>query len=115
MDTLGALALATEPPTDDLMLKKPVGRVEPLITNVMWRNIFIQAIYQVIILLVLNYSGTKILKLSGTSDQQMLVKNTIIFNAFVFCQVSIFIYFLQLKTFPGDIPFVPAFSELFPT
>jgi Ca2+-transporting ATPase len=27
MDTLGALALATEPPTDDLMLKKPVGRV----------------------------------------------------------------------------------------
>lgn len=87
MDTLGALALATEPPTDDLMLKKPVGRVEPLITNVMWRNIFIQAIYQVIILLVLNYSGTKILKLSGTSDQQMLVKNTIIFNAFVFCQL----------------------------
>jgi len=26
MDTLGALALATEPPTDDLMEKKPVGR-----------------------------------------------------------------------------------------
>ncbi|CAM6053706.1 unnamed protein product [Sphagnum tenellum] len=87
MDTLGALALATEPPTDDLMLKKPVGRVEPLITNVMWRNIFIQAIYQVIILLVLNYSGIKILKLSGTPDQQMLMKNTIIFNAFVFCQL----------------------------
>jgi hypothetical protein len=26
MDTLGALALATEPPTDDLMDLKPVGR-----------------------------------------------------------------------------------------
>jgi Ca2+-transporting ATPase len=53
----------------------------------MWRNIFSQAIYQVIVLLVLNYSGTKILKLSGAPDQQMLVKNTIIFNAFVFCQL----------------------------
>jgi Ca2+-transporting ATPase len=50
-------------------------------------SLYVQAIYQVIILLVLNYSGTKILKLSGTSDQQMLVKNTIIFNAFVFCQL----------------------------
>lgn len=40
MDTLGALALATEPPTDDLMEKTPVGRKEPLITNIMWRNLF---------------------------------------------------------------------------
>jgi Ca2+-transporting ATPase len=30
MDTLGALALATEPPTDDLMLRKPIGRVSVL-------------------------------------------------------------------------------------
>jgi hypothetical protein len=76
-------------------------------------SLYVQAIYQVIVLLVLNYSGTKILKLSGAPDQQMLVKNTIIFNAFVFCQVSIFLYFLQLKTFPAGIPFVPAFPELF--
>lgn len=26
MDTLGALALATEPPTDQLMMRPPVGR-----------------------------------------------------------------------------------------
>jgi hypothetical protein len=62
-------------------------------------SLYVQAIYQVIILLVLNYSGTKILKLSGTSDQQMLVKNTIIFNAFVFCQVSIFILFFAVENF----------------
>ncbi|CAD6224351.1 unnamed protein product [Miscanthus lutarioriparius] len=42
MDTLGALALATEPPTDNLMKRHPVGRREPLVTNVMWRNLFIQ-------------------------------------------------------------------------
>nr|GMC63316.1 calcium-transporting ATPase 10, plasma membrane-type [Ipomoea batatas] len=42
MDTLGALALATEPPTDHLMERPPVGRREPLITNIMWRNLIIQ-------------------------------------------------------------------------
>ncbi|KAG4979088.1 hypothetical protein JHK86_038562 [Glycine max] len=42
MDTLGALALATEPPTDNLMHRSPVGRREPLITNVMWRNLIVQ-------------------------------------------------------------------------
>ncbi|XP_027187299.1 calcium-transporting ATPase 9, plasma membrane-type-like isoform X2 [Cicer arietinum] len=42
MDTLGALALATEPPTDSLMHRSPVGRREPLITNIMWRNLFVQ-------------------------------------------------------------------------
>ncbi|KAG4944908.1 hypothetical protein JHK87_040915 [Glycine soja] len=42
MDTLGALALATEPPTDNLMHRSPVGRREPLITNVMWRNLGVQ-------------------------------------------------------------------------
>ncbi|KAJ0090071.1 hypothetical protein Patl1_14094 [Pistacia atlantica] len=42
MDTLGALALATEPPTDHLMHRPPVGRREPLITNIMWRNLIIQ-------------------------------------------------------------------------
>ncbi|KAL2321465.1 hypothetical protein Fmac_025844 [Flemingia macrophylla] len=42
MDTLGALALATEPPTDSLMHRSPVGRREPLITNIMWRNLIVQ-------------------------------------------------------------------------
>ncbi|KAM3683405.1 hypothetical protein ACJW31_12G144900 [Castanea mollissima] len=48
MDTLGALALATEKPTNDLMSKPPVGRSEPLITKIMWRNLMAQAMYQVI-------------------------------------------------------------------
>nr|CAB3466334.1 unnamed protein product [Digitaria exilis] len=34
MDTLGALALATEPPNDDLMKREPVGRTGKFITNV---------------------------------------------------------------------------------
>ncbi|RWR91485.1 calcium-transporting ATPase 10, plasma membrane-type [Cinnamomum micranthum f. kanehirae] len=88
MDTLGALALATEPPTDHLMLRSPVGRSEPLITNVMWRNIIVQALYQVIVLLVLNFGGRSILHLKhDTSYHADKVKNTLIFNSFVICQV----------------------------
>ncbi|VFQ77400.1 unnamed protein product [Cuscuta campestris] len=88
MDTLGALALATEPPTDHLMERHPVGRREPLITNIMWRNLVIQALYQVTVLLVLNFRGKGILKLEDANrDQADKVKNTVIFNSFVLCQI----------------------------
>lgn len=88
MDTLGALALATEPPTDYLMHRPPVGRREPLITNIMWRNLLIQAVYQVIVLLVLNFQGRHILHLQHQPIAHAnKVKNTVIFNAFVLCQV----------------------------
>ncbi|KAK6911124.1 hypothetical protein RJ641_023217 [Dillenia turbinata] len=88
MDTLGALALATEPPTDSLMDRAPVGRREPLITNIMWRNLIVQALYQVIILLVLNFCGRNILQLKHESIVHANeIKNTFIFNAFVLCQI----------------------------
>ncbi|XP_019197914.1 PREDICTED: calcium-transporting ATPase 9, plasma membrane-type-like [Ipomoea nil] len=88
MDTLGALALATEPPTDQLMCRPPVGQREPLITNIMWRNLIIQALYQVTVLLVLNFQGKSILRLEhDNSDHAVKVKNTLIFNSFVLCQV----------------------------
>ncbi|KAH6797492.1 autoinhibited Ca2+ -ATPase [Perilla frutescens var. hirtella] len=88
MDTLGALALATEPPTDHLMHRPPVGRREPLITNIMWRNLLIQALYQVTVLLILNFRGRDILnQKNDTSEHAFRVRNTLIFNAFVFCQV----------------------------
>ncbi|XP_057805178.1 calcium-transporting ATPase 8, plasma membrane-type [Salvia miltiorrhiza] len=88
MDTLGALALATEPPTDHLMRRAPVGRREPLITNIMWRNLLIQALYQVTVLLILNFRGRDILNLQNDDeDHAFRVNNTLIFNAFVFCQV----------------------------
>ena len=39
MDSMGALALATEPPSPALMQQKPFGRTVPLINKEMWRNI----------------------------------------------------------------------------
>lgn len=85
MDTLGALALATEPPNDELMKRKPVGRGGSIISNVMWRNIFGQALYQLIVIWTLQAKGKTLLELDGPDAD--LVLNTLIFNSFVFCQV----------------------------
>ncbi|GLT78625.1 hypothetical protein SLA2020_501540 [Shorea laevis] len=80
-DTLGALALAKEKPTEELMKKPPVGRTEPLITNVMWRNLLGQALYQITVLLTLQFKGESIFEVTET------VNDTLIFNTFVLCQV----------------------------
>ncbi|XP_059310313.1 calcium-transporting ATPase 4, plasma membrane-type [Lycium ferocissimum] len=85
MDTLGALALATEPPHDGLMSRPPVGRDVSFITKTMWRNIIGHSIYQLAVLLVFNFAGKQILGLEGSDATTVL--NTFIFNTFVFCQV----------------------------
>eukprot|EP00252_Welwitschia_mirabilis_P021113 TRINITY_DN5317_c0_g1_i1.p1 TRINITY_DN5317_c0_g1~~TRINITY_DN5317_c0_g1_i1.p1 ORF type:complete len:1040 (+),score=189.99 TRINITY_DN5317_c0_g1_i1:391-3510(+) len=85
MDTLGALALATEPPNDELMNRLPVGRTESFITSEMWRNIIGQSIYQLLVLAILEIEGKRIFHLDG--PQSTLTLNTMIFNTFVFCQV----------------------------
>ena len=85
MDTLGALALATEPPNNALMKRPPVPRGASFITKTMWRNIIGQSIYQLIVLGVLQFDGKQLLKLTGSDATSVL--NTVIFNSFVFCQV----------------------------
>jgi len=50
MDTLASLALATEPPTDELLQRKPYSRFENLITPDMWKNIITQGLLQIVIL-----------------------------------------------------------------
>lgn len=85
MDTLGALALATEPPNDELMKRPPVGRDAHFITNIMWRNIIGHSIYQLVVLGVLQFDGKQLLNLTGPNATKTL--NTFIFNTFVFCQV----------------------------
>ncbi|XP_076940452.1 calcium-transporting ATPase 2, plasma membrane-type-like [Bidens hawaiensis] len=85
MDTLGALALATEPPNDELMKRAPVGRKGNFISNVMWRNIFGQAVYQFAVIWLLQAKGKSFFGLDG--DDSEVILNTLIFNSFVFCQL----------------------------
>ncbi|KAI3469645.1 hypothetical protein Pfo_026308 [Paulownia fortunei] len=81
MDTLGALALATEKPSMELMKRPPVGRHDPLITNIMWRNILGQALYQIAVILALKFKGNSIFRV------QENVIGTLIFTTFVLLQV----------------------------
>jgi hypothetical protein len=64
MDTMGALALGTEPPTDELLERKPYKRDASLIDRKMWRAIAVQATYQLALLLGLLYGGLTYLNLS---------------------------------------------------
>jgi magnesium-transporting ATPase (P-type) len=53
MDTFGALALATEPPMDDILKRLPYPKSASIVNKVMWRNIFGHAFYQIAILAAL--------------------------------------------------------------
>ncbi|KAG2193890.1 hypothetical protein INT46_004354 [Mucor plumbeus] len=81
MDTFAALALATDPPTEELLQRGPESRSSPLITFKMWKMIIGQAIFQIVVTLVLLYSDI----LHYQSDDPIL--QTIVFNTFVFCQI----------------------------
>ena len=53
-------ALATEPPTPGLLLEKPHGRDEALISPSMWKHIFCQGMYQLFWLFLVVYGATKV-------------------------------------------------------
>jgi Ca2+ transporting ATPase len=63
MDTLAALALASEPPTEELLKRKPYGRDKPIISPTIFKNILTQSIFQLSILLGLIWGGKCIKKI----------------------------------------------------
>lgn len=83
MDTMGALALGTEPPRQELLDRRPYRRDASLISRPMWRNILCQATYQLVVLVFLLNKGPRLFDCEDGSMHHF----TIIFNAFVFCQV----------------------------
>jgi magnesium-transporting ATPase (P-type) len=107
MDTLGAIALASEPPVlgdhqhdengeddhdhNDISRRKE----EKIIKEVMWRNVLVQAAYQILVLIVLLYSmpfwfpnSAYNLILTnfyggGEDSERMLRHYTVVFNTFI--------------------------------
>ncbi|XP_017915418.1 PREDICTED: plasma membrane calcium-transporting ATPase 4 [Capra hircus] len=57
MDTFASLALATEPPTDSLLKRRPYGRNKPLISRTMMKNILGHAVYQLTVIFFLVFAG----------------------------------------------------------
>eukprot|EP01121_Diplochlamys_sp_Union-15-3_P014953 TRINITY_DN4845_c0_g1_i3.p1 TRINITY_DN4845_c0_g1~~TRINITY_DN4845_c0_g1_i3.p1 ORF type:complete len:1069 (-),score=250.89 TRINITY_DN4845_c0_g1_i3:1-3207(-) len=88
MDTMAALALATEVPTEGLLDRPPHGRNANLITFKMWRFILGHAMYQLIAVFLILELSQKIawLEVSKSKDPKKTV-NTLVFNSFVLCQL----------------------------
>ncbi|KAM9859491.1 plasma membrane calcium-transporting ATPase 2 isoform 8-T8 [Aulostomus maculatus] len=91
MDTFASLALATEPPTESLLRRKPYGRNKPLISSTMTKNIFGHGVYQLIIIFLLLFVGEKIFDIDSGRNAPLHAPPsehyTIIFNTFVMMQL----------------------------
>ncbi|XP_050952335.1 plasma membrane calcium-transporting ATPase 3b isoform X6 [Labeo rohita] len=91
MDTFASLALATEPPTEALLLRKPYGRNNPLISLTMMKNILGHGVYQLVIIFTLLFVGEKIFNIDSGRDAPLhsppSEHYTIIFNTFVLMQL----------------------------
>uniref|UniRef100_A0A8C7DVG4 Calcium-transporting ATPase n=1 Tax=Oncorhynchus kisutch TaxID=8019 RepID=A0A8C7DVG4_ONCKI len=91
MDTLASLALATEPPTESLLLRKPYGRNKPLISRTMMKNILGHAVYQLTIIFTLLFAGENIFNIDSGRNAPLhsppSEHYTIVFNVFVMMQL----------------------------
>ena len=86
MDTFAALALTTNPATEELLDRKPDKKTAPLFTVEMYKMILMQSIYQIIVILIFHFRGIDILGFEHTSHNETVVQ-TLVFNAFVFAQI----------------------------
>ncbi|XP_041835253.1 plasma membrane calcium-transporting ATPase 1-like isoform X3 [Melanotaenia boesemani] len=91
MDTLASLALATEPPTESLLLRKPYGRDKPLISRTMMKNILGHAVYQLITIFTLLFAGETMFDIDSGRNAPLhsppSQHYTIVFNVFVMMQL----------------------------
>ena len=69
MDTMGALALATEDPSPEVLNRLPYKRTALLVSRPMWRNIFCQSAFQLTLLFVLLFNGADLFQLKHGSGE----------------------------------------------
>ena len=79
MDSLGSLALATEPPYEELLKRVPTKRNESIINGKMWKHIIIQSVIQITILLILYLFAPKFIR---ERDLIRLAENSLIFYCY---------------------------------
>jgi Ca2+-transporting ATPase len=85
MDTMAALALATDPPTESILDRKPDPKSAPLISITMWKMIIGEALFQLAITLLLNYGAVSILSYQSDHEKEQIP--TLVFNTFVWMQI----------------------------
>ncbi|KAK0628879.1 hypothetical protein B0T17DRAFT_588865 [Bombardia bombarda] len=86
MDTLAALALATDPPQDSVLDRKPERKGSSIISTTMWKMILGQALYQLLITFLIYYGSPNILP---AYDEHVSTDEiqTLVFNTFVWMQI----------------------------
>ncbi|XP_007939355.1 plasma membrane calcium-transporting ATPase 4 [Orycteropus afer afer] len=91
MDTFASLALATEPPTDSLLKRRPYGRHKPLISRTMMKNILGHGVYQLTVIFLLVFAGEKFFDIDSGRKAPLhsppSQHYTIVFNTFVLMQL----------------------------
>jgi Ca2+-transporting ATPase len=85
MDTMAALALATDPPTKSILDRKPDPKSAPLITLTMWKMIIGEAVYQLVITFLLYFGAANIFSYDTPEEEKMV--GTLVFNTFVWMQI----------------------------
>ena len=75
MDSLGSLALATEPPYEELLYRSPTKKDESIINGKMWKHIIFQSFFQLLLLLFLYLYGPFFIR---EKDYVRLAENEII-------------------------------------
>ncbi|KAH8691736.1 hypothetical protein GQ44DRAFT_695491 [Phaeosphaeriaceae sp. PMI808] len=81
MDSLAALSLSTDAPTEEVLDRPPTPRTASIISMTMWKMIIGQAIFQVIATFVLHFAGPQFLPYP---ENEM---RSLIFNMFVWLQI----------------------------
>jgi len=94
MDSLAAIALASEPPSLKVLERQPVNRSESIISEQMWYNMVGQAVYQVVVMCLMLYSPSWIPGLPDNDDDEAnpltgsgSKQYTVVFNTFVLMQL----------------------------
>ena len=96
MDSLAAIALATEPPSNDQLGQKLKSH-DPIVLPVMFRQILGQSLYQIIVMLILLYFGPLMFDINynyvnssfydkSTDALNMTLHYTLMFNTFMYMQ-----------------------------
>jgi magnesium-transporting ATPase (P-type) len=95
MDSLGSLALATEPPYDELLNRYPTKRNESIINGTMWKHILIQSLFELILLVFIYIYGPSFIK-----EDKIDILN------------SHYELFSCFGTLPGDIDYLDKYDNI---
>lgn len=93
MDSLASVALASEPPSEELLQRPPVNRTDSMVTKRMLANMIGQAVYQITVVMLLLFAGPTWFGIDPgdqyekNNDGENSIHYTLIFNSFVWMQL----------------------------